>query len=300
MSDTENSEPTTQLKVIPLVMESYRTVFTNLGDMARMLWLIITLNVVFGYFQFSEMQSMQSGGLGSGQAVSSGFTFMMPIVAILNLCLFSGVVVAIQRYAVLGAKPVFPGFGIGKRELRYVGYFLALYILSIFVMTVPMVLFVLLQAGLQLVVGDGSAMTLILSFVLLIAMLIGIVAVITRMGFVMPAIAMDQEGGLVRRFDYALKTAKGHTARMVAALFLALLPWGILSTILSDIYIMPALQQMATAGQLPMTLGAVPLLMINVVWWVGLALGAVMYSLAYRTLEEVRANDVGPRTEAKN
>jgi len=294
MTDTVNSQATPRLKVMPLVLSSYRTVFGNLGALAQMLWLVVGLNFFYVYYQFIEMekfaQQVQLGNLSVAVQLGSSSFFGSFIGGTLGLLLLSGVMVAIHRFVLVGVKPIFPGFGIARRELRFCGYFLAVNFMFVVVAMVPMLLVKVMQQFVQGVVGNGGGMIFILSIVAMVAFLIGIITVMTRMSFVLPAIAMDQEGGLWHRFDHAWKAAKGHTATMITALFLALLPWGIISSIGSYYIVRPSLEKFVITGVLPATPMMINSMISIVFGWVAIVLSTVIYSHAYRILEDIQTN----------
>lgn len=297
MANGNNLETKPKLHVLLLVTDSYRTVFGNLGAMAQMLWLIIGFNIANLYLQFEEMErtwaqihQMQQGNPALIEPMSSMVLLSIFIGGGLGLLLFAGVMVAMNRFVVLGEKPTFPGFRIGKRELRYVGYFLAVYFTQFLITIAFMIVFMLLQIGINILFGEAGAMTSILSFILFVGAGVGMAMLLLRLLFVMPAIAVDQDGGLRRRFDYAWKTAKGHTLRMFAALILGLLPWMVLNLALAELYMFPALQQVAQAGAFPFWAFSSFFLIATITGWIAMVLGVVMYAHAYRALEDIGAN----------
>lgn len=287
MTDGKDLETKPKLHVILLVVNSYRTVFGNVGVMGQMIWLAVGFGIANFYLQLWDMQQANPAVI---EPTSSAFSLSAFIVGALSFLLLCGVTVAVTRFVLLGEMPTFPGFGISKRELRFAGYSLVLYLTLFLVFVAFMTVFWLLLMVIEIIFGGAGAMFGILSFAAFGGAGVVVVMLLVRLSFVMPAIAMDQDGGLQRRFHYAWVTTKGHVLRMFAALFLGLLPWMALNIGLSELYMFPAMEQFAQTGAFPFAPFSSLFLIVTITGWTSTVLSIVMFAHAYRTLEDMGAN----------
>lgn len=219
MSDRELSRTTAKLKIFALVADSYRAVFGNLGTMTRILWLPMVILVVIE-FRFAE-QRVSAASNGLAGAAFDPMYFVYIVVSWIVIC---GAYVSLHRFFLLGDTPPALGFAFQRRELRYLGYCLAITPVVI----VPM-------GGLWLLETVG-VVPMLLSAALTFVAIGFMVTWLIRLGFTLPAVALDQEGGLRRRFKHALALVNGNTWRMFLALFLASLPFVLILDIVPYVF----------------------------------------------------------------
>jgi len=266
MSDSGIAQTAVKLKVFTLVADSYRAVFGNLGTITRILWLVMVILVVME-FRFAG----QKGSAASRVLVGADYEPVYFVYILVSWVLICGAYVSLHRFFLLGEKPPALGFSFQKRELRYLGYCLAI---------TPVVM--LPMGGLWLL-ESVEVVPMFLSAALTFAAIGFMMIWLIRLGFMFPAISLDQEGGLQRRFKHALALVDGNTGRMFLALIVALLPFVMILDIVPHIYSLSGAELMIADS---------PVFVMQAVTVIGSvadvyskAVMIAMYSFAYRTLE---------------
>jgi len=278
MSENDVSQTTVKLKIFDLVGDSYRAVFRNLGVMARISWLPIALMAMisFRFESLNDPAALQAPMDISTNVVFVGYTVVQWVVLSLAF-------VSLYRFMLLDEKPPQLGFMLEKRELRFVGFSLAIMAAVLLPMGAGLVLSQLLGS---IGIGPGLLGT-VLAFAVMIATLTGLV----RLWLVLPAIALDQKGGLQWHFQSAWALAKGNTFRIFLALNVASLP---LMLILAGwmYLVMPSeAEPIATGASVPamMAFSVVD----GVMTWFFNAVAVVVSAMAYRTLKLNSAEQQG-------
>lgn len=269
MSDSNISQTATKLKVFALVADSYRVVFGNLSVMTRILWLPIALLVAMSY-RFEAQK-------GTAEMQTQWGAFLDPmylLYLVVYWVVMTGAYVSLHRFVLLGTKQPALGFTFEKRELRYLGYSIAI----LTILMLPIGVLVLLESVLPQVLGFVIA-------TLSVAVMIGICIGIVRLGLVMPAISLDQAGGLQWHFQSAWALAKGNTFRILMAQIVALLPFVLVTWIWPEQTFSSVAEQTATGTDRELY-GMITTVILNVVSWLSTAVFIVLYSIAYRSLKQ--------------
>jgi len=294
MSDSDISQADVKLKVGLLVKSTYSVMYGNPSALLKMVWVVFLLNGLYTVYRWDTLFQpatsttvVQSGNFNIDIQLGGLSGLVGWAEALVGLLLLSGVFVAIHRFVLLGNYPHVPGFGIGKRELRYFGQLLINYSLVIVALLIPFALLIMIHAGAGYLFGATGAMLPILTVLIFVGMFVGALTIITRLWFVMPAIAVDQ-GGVRFSIRRAWAMAKGHTATMIAAVTIALLPIFLISGI-SNYFLMQLMLQHVTSGETPIMPMAVYYGISVVVEWVGFVVITVMYSIAYNIIESNNA-----------
>jgi len=296
MSDSEIIQTETKLKVFALVADGYRAVFGNLGVMVHILWLPVALMGVVNYrfqaqnFQeFNALLQAENDPAAVQAHLNAAFDPMFFIYMLVSWVVMCAAFVSLHRFVLLGDKPPSLGFTVRKREWRYLGYVVAIMMIAMLAMIGPMIGLTILELVIEVVFGTTGGMIGILVFAALIGLLVFFVTTWVRLGFVLPAIALDQDGGLRRRFKSAWALAKGNTFRMFAALVVAQLPFMLVFGIWSFQFMQSAAEMMATGAATPVPNMVVTMVVFGGVSWLSYAVIITMYSLAYRILESASA-----------
>jgi|GEM_PF-1907795 len=266
MSDSEVSQTATKLKVFALVADSYRAVFGNLGTMTRILWLPMVILVVIE-FRFA----VQKGPAASQGLAGSAFDPIYFVYIVVSWIVICGAYVSLHRFFLLGDKPSALGLAFQRRELRYLGYCLAI---------APVVI---LPVGGLWLLESVEVVPLLLSAALTFAAIGFMVIWLIRLGFALPAIALDQEGGLRRRFKHALALVNGNTWRAFLALFLASLPFVVILDMVPYVFSLTGSELIIT--DTPVFVMQAVTVIGNVLDVYSHAVMIAIYSFAYRTLE---------------
>lgn len=292
MSDTNQTSPdippdnepqSARLKVMPLVKQTYATVFSNFGDMMRIMWVAMILYV--GLYQIRMLWGADGGQINklsmSGGTMNVHFSggFWAIVETLLGFLIIAAVAVALLRYVLTRQVTSFPGFGIGKRELRYWGYEILYIVFIALVWMTPLAALTALDMGMTMAFGSTGAMFPILLAVAVVGWFIFIIVILVRLAFVFPALSVDREGGVYVRFVHAWKTAKGHTATIIAALFLALLPGAVVSSVIGTLLMEDVLGQMDKGSFAVLTV------MGSLSFWFQFVISTVLVAHAYTTIE---------------
>jgi len=260
MSDSDVLETTPKLKVLTLVADSYRMMFGNLGTMARIFWLPAVVTLVISY-RFDAQKDTAELQTQLGSLLEPMYLLYIAV----SWVVMAGAYVSLHRFVLRGAKPPQLGFTFEKRELRYLGYSIAI----LAALMLPLSVLLLIEAALAQM---SDIVFSALSVVVLFFTFIGVV----RLGLVLPAISLDQAGGLLWRFQSAWMLAKGHTFTMFIAQIVGLLPFVLIT------WIWPY-QIISSATDLITTV------ILNVLSWLSYAVMISMISIAYRILERGNA-----------
>lgn len=267
MSGSDVSQTAVKLKIFALVADSYRMVFGHLGVMVRILWLpLVVMGVTSIRFQAQLDVTVEP--------------MLLPymVVSWLVIC---GVLVSVQRFELVGERPPPLGLTFAKREFRTLGYLVAIAFVLIGVISGGG----LLQLVLALVMGGANPVGGLLSAGLSIAVAVFAISVCVRLGFVLPALALDEPGGFVRRFKAAWALARGNTVRMVVALAVAASPFMIGAAVLEAVFL-PFTQQDLNVGagfNMPLV---IVIIGSGAISWISTPVTLFMYAIAYRTLEQ--------------
>lgn len=282
-----------ELTAWSLSKQTYHMVLGSLGSMARMLWLLIGLNLVLSYYQvtmiaanfeFSE-KAQRGEGLGADVATLAGPLLGLQVASLVQLWVMCGVLVALHRFVLLDEKPSLLGFRIGMRELRYGGYFLLIFFITPMLLIVPMM--ALMSFGPLLVTALASMAPIVMTLAVLLAVvtLVGYSVIMIRLGLVMPAIATDQQGGIKRRIKQAWSMGKGRVWTILGAIFIIGLPWIVISMVTNYVslqYMPPVL----SGGAFPVVPSLVMAAAQTAVGVIVVALLVVLFSLVYKFTEQ--------------
>lgn len=289
MTDSENLEGQTKLNITSLVGDGYRSLFTKFTFFLKVMWITTLVSGLLNwrmYAQYPELLETSSINDATSEAATNTFLLMWGepltyVYMILSWLVLVGAMIAVQRSVLLGeAAPRPLGISVGMRELRYFGYCVAAYFLSM----APLLIFAVampLMAGLESALGapGGTAFTGLLGLLALLVISGYMFIIPIRLSLAMPAIAVDAEGGLGKRFGHAWAIAKGNTFRLSVAIFVAILPLLIISG-LGMTYFMPVMGQdsvdTASSGLLTMITMFATTITLYVV--------SVMFARAYQIL----------------
>ncbi|HEY9080553.1 hypothetical protein [Magnetovibrio sp.] len=293
MSDNDLVENTAKLKIFALVADSYRVVFGNPGTMVRILWLPMALMGIVNFrFQDRNFQDLNAAlqvdtDPAALQAqLDAAFDPMFFIYMLVSWVVMCAVFVSLHRFVLLGEQPPTLGFTVRKREWRYLGYVIAILVTASVAMFVSMMGLIILELLVSALVGTEGAMVGILFFMVVLVLMVISVTIYVRLGFVLPTIALDQEGGVRRRFKGAWALAKGNTLRMFVALFVASLPYMLIFGIWSYAFMQSVAEAMAMGSGFEPNM-IITMVVFGVISWLWYGVTIAMYSIAYRTLEPV-------------
>jgi len=292
MSDSDVLENTPKLKIFALVADSYRAVFGNLGVMVRILWLPMALMGVVN-FRFQDQHFEDLNAVLKAQNDSAAVQAQLDVASdpmfiiywLVSWVVMVAAFVSLHRFVLLGDNPPSLGFTVHKREWRYLGYLAAIVVTITLAMIVPIIGLTIFEMTIEAVFGTTGGMVGILIFAAFVTLLVCSVTLYIRLGFVLPAIALDHGGGLGRRFKHAWALAKGNTFRMFVALIVASLPFLLIFGIWSYQFMQSVAEAMATGTAFPAPNMVVVIVVFGGMSWLSYALIITTYSLAYRTLE---------------
>jgi len=288
MSDSDVLETTPKLKVFSLVADSYRTLFKNVVNVATMLWAVVAISVLYVYLQ---QYIVEARGLrwGEGEPTAVwGYVLGITLIdKLLMLLLVAVTAVSFHRLVLLGEAPGLLGFRIGKRERRFFGSAVVIELMIFGMASLPVIILAFLDAWIQATFESTGAMLGILGFFGISGLMIFGLVLLVRLWFALPAISIDEPGGLKVRLRAAWTMGRGNTVRMIAAIILAMLPW-IVGLGVWAMYMVFELSQAQSLGHNPLESffagqGTVLTVMVN---WLMAAVIFILYSHAYQALSE--------------
>lgn len=265
-----------------LVKGCYGLLFSQYQNFIRIMAVPAIISVLFGLRSMDSNQAMidvaQTGNVDALRAlqmavISDPLTYIYMAVMFITL---AAAIVSIHRLVLLGASPPRPlGIGVGKRELRYIGYaiivFLAAMLPSMTVVAFGAVITQMIQASILV----------ILMTALMIAASIYVIMATLRFSLALPAVAVDGQGGVKARLHEAWQMAKGSTFKLFASLFLCALPIMLISMVFSAMWMDDLLMGTETS-----TIGVLGILVSTILNMMLYCVQTTVISRAYQVLSE--------------
>ncbi len=299
MSNSEATESAPKLKIWGLVKETYGTLFRDFMGFVQTIWLLVGLNVAFAIYQLTAGQEVMLKQMAEVQTSQDPAAFMSTfftvfsigiIITFVFMFLMGCVGVAVYRLVLLREKPSIIGFRIGRREVRTFGYLLAFMVLGFLLMLPVMIGMALLGGLFNAIASDTGAMSGVFHFAMMFIVFSLMIMISIRTVFVLPALAMDQQGGLWRRIGAAWRSARGNTFRMFLALVVSQLPIIFLNFVMMTVFAITGLQTIKKAvesggdpNMMMETVGATEIIM-GILMWLSMLLFWIMFAIAYRKL----------------
>lgn len=243
MTETNTSDSAVKptLAVWGLVTSCYGLLYYRFKDFVRIMAVPALVSALLGWrAMYQGIDQALLAGNAEDMAAAQMAVWNDPLsyvyMAVMWLSL-AAAIVAVHRLVLLNENPPRPlGITVGARELRYIGYAIIVAVVPM----LPLAFLAVMTAGVNSLIGGGAdgsaaggAMVLIL---VLPAMVYAMVATL-RFSLALPAVAVDGGRGIKARLRGAWEMAKGQTLKLAVAFFLAALPLGVVSMIVSKFWL---------------------------------------------------------------